>query len=132
MTARELVLEIAKDLSEKKGEDIVIMNVEKKTTLCTYMIIAGASSTTQVKALAENVEEKVERNLSLSPTRTDGKAEGKWSVIDYGDVIVHIFEEECREFYHLERLWQGENVTTERYEDAEEDSSPSVRAAEEK
>lgn len=117
ITAKELALEVAKACADKKGKDIVLMKVDKKTTLCTYMVIAGASNVTQVKAIAENVEEKIEKNLELMPTRTDGKSEGKWAVIDYGDVIVHIFEEQTREFYHLERLWQ-DGSETEKYEES--------------
>lgn len=114
MTAKELTKEIAKACAEKKGKDILMIRVEDKTTLCSYMVIASASNVTQVKAISENVEEKIEKNLDLMPTRTDGKSGGKWAVIDYGDVIVHIFEEETRRFYNLERLWQ-ENCQAEAY-----------------
>jgi len=62
MTAKELAVEIAKACSEKKGKDIILMDVEKKTTLCSYMVIAGAGNVNQVKAVAENVEEKIEKN----------------------------------------------------------------------
>ncbi len=116
MTARELALEICKNLSERKAEDIVYMDVESKTTLCSYFVIASASNSTLVKALAEHLEEKMEKNFELSPSRTEGKQEGRWAVIDYGDVIVHIFLDECRLFYHLERLWE-EGSKIERYAD---------------
>lgn len=116
MTAKELTVAIAKAISEKKGEDILMIHVEAKTTLCSYMVIATAGNMSQVKAIAENVEEKIEKQFELSPTRIDGKTEGRWSVIDYGDVIVHIFERETREFYRLERLWQ-ENCEVETYTD---------------
>lgn len=115
MEVKEIALEAAKALSEKKGADIVLINVENKTSLCSYFVIASASNSTQVKAMSDNVEEKLEKNLSLSPTRVDGRGDGRWTVLDYGDVIVHIFLDECRLFYHLERLWE-EGATVERYE----------------
>ena len=69
--------------------------------------------------MGERVEELVERELGLVPTRTEGVRDGRWAVIDYGDVIVHIFNDETRLFYHLERLWQtGENL--QRYNDKTE------------
>lgn len=116
MEARDIALEAAKALSEKKGTDIVLINVENKTSLCSYFVIASAGSSTHVKSLSDNVEEKLEKNLSLSPTRVDGRNDGRWTVIDYGDVIVHVFLDECRLFYHLERLWE-EGASLEKYED---------------
>ncbi|MDE5548214.1 MAG: ribosome silencing factor, partial [Clostridia bacterium] len=73
-------------------------------------------STTQVHALGDAVEEKLKKNFSLAPLRTEGFREGRWGVLDYGDVVVHVFNEESRLFYYLERLWDsGKNVT--KYED---------------
>lgn len=116
MTARELALTVAGALSEKKGKDIILMDVENKTTLCSYFVIASGNNSMQVKAMAENVEEKTEKVFDLLPKRTDGVNEGRWAVIDYGDVIVHIFQDDCRLFYHLEKLWE-EGSSIEKYED---------------
>jgi len=116
MEAREIALAAAKALSEKKGNDIVLMNVENKTSLCSYFVIASAGNSTQVKAMSDNVEERLEKNLSLSPSRVDGRNDGRWTVLDYGDVIVHIFLDECRLFYHIERLWE-EGSALEKYAD---------------
>jgi len=116
MEAREMALEAAKALSEKKGTDIVLIDVENKTSLCSYFVIASASNSTQVKSLSDNVEEKLEKNLSLSPRRVDGRNDGRWTVLDYGDIIVHVFLDECRLFYHLERLWE-EGAALEKYQD---------------
>ena len=99
-------------LSAKKAEDILIIDVTEKTTLCDFFVIASGHSSTQVKALCDHVEEKLSAE-GVEPRRTEGTREGRWGVIDYGDVIVHIFNDESRLFYHLERLWQdGENATS--------------------
>ncbi len=112
----ELARACAKALSEKKAEDIVILNVSEQTVVCSYFVIASGKSTTQVRALADNVEEQMKKNFSLAPVRSEGLREGRWGVIDYGDVVVHVFNEESRLFYYLERLWDsGKNV--ERYTD---------------
>ena len=101
-------------LASKKAEDIVIVDVREKTVLCDYFVIAGGRSTTQVKALCDNLEEKLSKE-GMEPRRVEGVKEGRWGVLDYGDVIVHIFNDESRLFYHLERLW-GEGDNVRRYE----------------
>lgn len=116
MESYELARAAAKALSDKKAEDIVIIKVDEQTVLCSYFVIASGKSATQVKALGDNVDEALEKGFGLSPVRTEGLREGRWGVLDYGDVVVHIFNEESRLFYYLERLWDsGRNV--ERYED---------------
>ena len=112
---RKLAEKICALLSAKKAEDILIIDVSEKTTLCDYFVIASGHSTTQVKALCDNLEEKLSEE-GLEPRRTEGTREGRWGVIDYGDVVVHVFNEESRLYYYLERLWDsGRNV--EHYED---------------
>ena len=115
MESYEIAKKACKALSDKKGEDIVILNVGDQTVVCSYFVIASGKSTTQVRALCENVEEELEK-LGLQPVRTEGVREGRWGVLDYGDVIIHVFNEESRLFYYLERLWDsGQNL--EHYED---------------
>ncbi len=112
MTTFEKCKLICKILSDKKGSDIVYIDVTDKTSLCDYFIIAGGRSTTQVKSLAENLEEKLSKDYSLEPKRREGVREGRWAVLDYSDVIVHVFNDEERDFYCLERLWEdGKNLT---------------------
>lgn len=104
---------ICKFLSEKKANDIVKIYVADKTIIADYFVIASARSCTQVKALSEYVEEFVEKNGG-EVRRTEGIAEGRWAVIDAGDIIVHIFNDEQRLFYHLERIWgDGEKFVDE-------------------
>ena len=115
---------ICKFLSEKKANDIVKIYVADKTIIADYFVIASARSSTQVKALSEYVEEFVEKNGG-EVRRTEGVAEGRWAVIDAGDIIVHIFNDEQRLFYHLERIWgDGEKfVDDEEQLSAEEKKS---------
>lgn len=107
---RALADKVCALLSAKKGEDILIIDVKEKTTLCDYFVIASGRNITQVKSLCENLEEHLSK-AGEEPRRTEGVREGRWGVLDYGDVIVHIFNDESRLFYHLERLWgEGDNV----------------------
>ena len=114
MESKQFTEEICKFLSSKKAEDILMIDVREKTVLCDYFVIASGRSTTQVKALCENLEEKFSKE-GVEPRRTEGVRDGRWGVVDYGDVIVHILNDESRLFYHLERPWEeGDNV--KRYE----------------
>ena len=105
ITSKELAITVCKALADKRGKDIVALYVREKTDLCDYFIIASGSTAPQIRAMGERVEEIVERDLGVVPTRTEGVRDGRWAVVDYGDVIVHIFNDETRLFYHLERLW---------------------------
>ncbi len=105
VTSKQLAISVCKALSDKRGKDIVVLYVREKTDLCDYFVIASGSNAPQIKAMGERVEELVERDLGVVPTRTEGVRDGRWGVVDYGDVIVHIFNDETRLFYHLERLW---------------------------
>ena len=115
-TSKELARAICGALSAKKAKDIATVYVREKSSLCDYFVIASGTSSTQVRAMGEYVEEQMEKQFSLSPVREEGMRDGRWSVLDYGDVIVHIMQDETRLFYHLERLWaDGGNL--EKYED---------------
>ncbi len=110
-TSKQLALTVCKALADKRGKDIIALYVREKTDLCDYFVIASGSNAPQIRAMGERVEEMVEKELSLVPSRTEGVRDGRWAVVDYGDVIVHIFNDETRLFYHLERLWaDGANM----------------------
>ena len=98
MTSNEMVKKIARFLSEKKAKDIMALEIRE------YFVIASGGSDTQVKALSDAVEEGLSA-LGEEPRRIEGYQSGMWIVLDYYDVIVHIFHEQAREFYGLERLW---------------------------
>lgn len=110
MTDRE-ELEIAvKALDSKKAENITALKVTDLTILANYFVIASATSTTQAKALADAVEYNLEQ-AGVKPKSIEGVQSRSWIVLDYIDVIVHIFTEQDREFYQLEHLWaDGERV----------------------
>jgi ribosome-associated protein len=112
MTSQEKVSTICKILSDRKAQNIVYIAVAEKTSLCDYFVIASGRSSTQVKALAEHLDEKMEKDFNEIPRRKEGFREGRWAVLDYADVIVHVFNDEERDFYRLERLWEdGQNLT---------------------
>ena len=111
ITSKNVALAVCKALADKRGKDIIALYVREKTDLCDYFVIASGSNAPQIRAMGERVEELVERELGVVPTRTEGVRDGRWAVVDYGDVIVHIFNDETRLFYHLERLWaDGANL----------------------
>ena len=89
----------------KKGADIVLLDVEELFVLSDVFVIATGTSRPHVQALAEHVEEKLKEIRDIKPLRTEGMTEAEWVLLDYGDIIVHIFQAGPREFYSLERLW---------------------------
>ena len=96
---------IAKAASEKKGVDIVIIDMRKMSSLGEYFIITSGTSAPQVKAICEHIIERL-KDLGFRPWHREGDlGDPIWIVLDYGDVVVHIFHEETRTFYNLERLW---------------------------
>lgn len=110
MSSKELALTVCKILSDKKATDILKIDVTDKSIIADYHVIATGRSMTHVKSLAENLEEELDK-LETAPLRREGVREGRWAVLDYGDVIVHLFNDESRLFYHLERLLDsGENT----------------------
>ncbi len=103
MTPNELTREIVKILDEKKAIDIVAIETEELTIVSDYFVIASGTSSTHVKSLADDVEYGMSKK-GVEPLHTEGRATG-WILLDYGSVIVHIFQKESRDYYNLERLW---------------------------
>ena len=101
----ELALKIANILYEKKAQNIVALNVKELTVITDCMLIATGRSTIQVRTLAEEVEERM-TEMGYEPLRKEGYQEGRWIVIDYGEVLVHLFHMEERDFYRLDKLWE--------------------------
>lgn len=104
MESKDLALLCAKTLDDKKGQDILVIAVAHRTIIADFLVLASGRSVPQVKALLDAVEEQTGKQ-GISPRRREGAAEGRWAVLDYGAVIVHIFHEQEREYYQLERLW---------------------------
>ena len=105
MTELELAKKIVQLIDAKKGEDIKLLDIHEHTTLGDYFIIASGTSTTQVKSLADELEFQLKQE-GVAPNRTQGYESATWIVLDYGDVIVHVFLKETRDFYSLEHVWR--------------------------
>jgi|TARA_B100001093_G_scaffold520493_1_gene616769 ribosome-associated protein len=101
MSAKKLLKKIVLLSEEKKAENIVAMDVSKITSLSEYFILCSASNLIQVKAIADNIKDNVDEN----PWKTEGYENGTWIILDYVDIVVHIFLDEMREYYDLERIW---------------------------
>lgn len=91
-------------LDKHKAEDIKVLQVSDITSIADYFLMAAGGSANQVRSLADYVEEELKKEEKF-PLRTEGYAAGEWITLDYGDVLIHIFKREVREFYDLERLW---------------------------
>jgi ribosome-associated protein len=102
--AKELALIISKAADEKKAEDILIMDMQGVTVITDYFVICTGRSGIQVQAITDNIEEKMEE-AGIRVSHREGYREAKWVLLDYGSVIVHVFQDEDRAFYDLERLW---------------------------
>ena len=104
MNAIEIVWAAAAALDSKKAREIRAIDIHAQSVLADYFVIAGASSTTQLHALADEVEFRLAQ-CGAKPIRVEGIGNDNWVLIDYGTVIVHLFLDKAREFYDLERLW---------------------------
>ena len=115
ITADEKLKTIVKALDSKRGEDIRVIGIGDLTIVADYFVIASGSSTTQTKALAEEVEFKLSQQ-GIEPLRKEGYQGQTWIVLDYGDIVVHVFYKETRSYYNLERLWaDGKEVDISQY-----------------
>ena len=106
MTPKELAIIAAKALDEKKGKEISAIEITDLTTLADYFVIATGTSNTQINALSGAVEKAMKEQAGEDPLRREGYRDGTWVLLDYGCVCVHVFSQEAREFYSLERLWR--------------------------
>ena len=104
MTSLEQARKIVQVIDSKKAKDIRLIKIEGISSLGDYFVVASASNTTQVKAIADEVEDEMTK-LGLEPNRVEGRQSAQWILMDYYDVMVHVFLDEARSFYNLERLW---------------------------
>ena len=110
MQDQETVLHLAGLLFDRKAQDIVVLKVSHLTVLCDYMVIASGRTDNQVSSLADFADELMAKE-GFSLRRSEGRREGRWVILDYGFVIVHIFHRDERAFYSLDRLWNdGTNM----------------------
>ncbi|MGI6144525.1 MAG: ribosome silencing factor [Peptococcia bacterium] len=110
MESKEKALLACKAIDDKKGQKIILLELNGISLLTDFFIICSGNSRTQTQAIADNVEKEM-KEAGLFLNRREGYAEGRWILLDYGTVIIHIFQEEEREFYNLERLWGDAQIT---------------------
>ncbi|MBO7426045.1 MAG: ribosome silencing factor [Clostridiales bacterium] len=110
MTSKELADKIVEILDSKKGIDIQLIDVSEKTIMADYFVICSGNSTTQIKALADEVEVVLKNEFELYADHVEGRNSNRWILIDYKDVVVHIFHPEDRANYDLEKLWETKSA----------------------
>jgi ribosome-associated protein len=103
MSLLDLVLN---SLADDKAEDVVSLDLRGKSTIADHMIVASGRSSRQVGAIAEKLADRLKESAGIF-ARLEGKSSGDWVLVDAGDVIVHVFRPEVREFYQLEKMWQA-------------------------
>ncbi len=107
MQSKELLTLVLAALDDGKGKDIKVIDVHDKTGITDYMVIASGTSDRHVVSLANRVVEKAKEN-HLMPLGVEGQNTGEWVLVDLGDAIIHVMRPQTREFYQLEKLWQGD------------------------
>lgn len=104
--------EIIEAITDRKGKKISILNLDKiDTAPAGSFVICQGSSTSQVSSIADSIRERLQKNMDVKPYNYDGYKNSQWIIIDYGDIMVHVFLPEFREFYNLEDLWNDASVT---------------------
>ncbi|HOJ17368.1 MAG: ribosome silencing factor [Ignavibacteriales bacterium] len=110
MSPEELTNKIADLIFEKKGRDVKLLNLNGITTIADYFIVCSADSDTQIKAISDHID-KTLKDLGIKVWHREGYTGLNWVLLDYVDVVVHIFKPETREFYNLEKLWGDAEIT---------------------
>ena len=105
LTSYKFACIVARYLDEKIAKDISILNISNVSSFADYFVICSAQSNTQVKALTENLADKVKQTFTRLPLGKENDVKNRWNLIDYGDVVVHILHQEDREAYAIEKFW---------------------------
>ena len=115
MNSKKIARLACEAMEDKKAQDIKIINIEQVSTLADYFIIASGANRNQVQAMADNVEEQLGR-AGFTVKNVEGYQTGNWILMDYGDMIVHVFDRQNRLFYDLERIWRdGKQIDPEEF-----------------
>ena len=111
MTAdpKEVASLIAQAAADKKARDVVVLDLHEISVICDYFVICSGNSSTQVKAIAENIEKELKAK-EIMVSRVEGKQDARWVLLDYASVVAHVFQEDERSFYSLEHLWGDARV----------------------
>ncbi|ABX08875.1 ribosome silencing factor [Prochlorococcus marinus] len=114
MDSRSIVDIAIQACEDKKARNIQVINIDKVSSLADWILITEGLSDVQVKAISKSVEDRLEEEANLLPIRKEGTSEGKWALLDYGDVLVNIFQPKERSYYELESFWSnGEKLNIE-------------------
>jgi len=107
-----LITEVIKGIEDVKGENITILDLrEIENTVCDYFIICDGNSNTQVNAISGAIQKKVSKTLKDKPWHVEGEKNAEWVLIDYVNIVVHVFQKETRDFYNIEGLWGDAKIT---------------------
>ena len=110
-TSKQLASNIIEGIQDKNGKEIILLELKNvENSICDFFVICHGTSTTHVDAISESVEKKTKDDLKEKPYRKEGKKNLTWVLMDYEDVVVHVFQEEYRRFYNLEDLWADAKV----------------------
>jgi ribosome-associated protein len=106
----ELARHIVNIITDQKGENVLLLDIRDISILADYFVIAGTTSDRQAKAILDDIRDRVKQNTDARLLHIEGEASTGWVLMDYGDVVVHLFSEEMRNYYDLEGLWQKGRV----------------------
>ncbi|NQW61110.1 ribosome silencing factor [bacterium] len=106
VSSKDFAIEIARIADDKKADEILVLHVGEVLGITEYFVLSGASNPRLVGAIADEVTSKMRERYGRSPIRIEGIREQMWVLVDYGDVVVHVFAEETRRFYEIERLYK--------------------------
>ncbi|MBT3417574.1 MAG: ribosome silencing factor [Flavobacteriales bacterium] len=114
LDASDILLEtIINGIQEVKGKDISTLDLTKiETAVCKYFVICSGTSSTHVSSISENIRKFVSKEIKEKPWSTEGKDTSEWVLMDYSDIVVHVFQNQIREFYNLEDLWGDAEIRT--------------------
>ena len=108
----QLIAEVIKGIEDVKGENISIIDLrEIENTVCDYFILCDGTSNTQVSAIAASIQKNVSKSLKDKPWHVEGESNAEWILIDYVNIVVHVFQKQVRQFYNLEELWGDGKIT---------------------
>jgi ribosome-associated protein len=105
-TSLELALAAAARADDKKAQDIVVLDMRELVSYTDHLVVCTGQTPRQTKAIAEEIRRSLKEDLGLGPRRIEGEREGEWILMDYLDIVVHVFTPQARDFYRLDRLWR--------------------------
>lgn len=109
LDSKDLAIQVARAALEKKAENIIILDVEKRLIITDYFIICSGLNVIQVRSISEFIQESLEKE-GYRPVRVEGDGQSGWVLLDYLDAVVHVFSAEQRDYYQIERLWKDSSI----------------------